>query len=34
MDAMTLLFTVGSVIGIAILIYQNTPSGKKWIAGE
>lgn len=34
MDAMTMLFTVGAVIGIAILIYQHTPSGKKWISGE
>lgn len=32
MDALSLVFTVASLIGIGLLIWAKTDSGKKWIA--
>ena len=32
MEALIILFSVMSVIGIGILIWFKTPNGKKWLA--
>jgi hypothetical protein len=34
MNGLSLIFLISSVIGIGILIWLNTKSGKKWLGGE
>lgn len=34
MNGLSLIFLISSVIGIGILIWLNTKSGKKWLGEE
>lgn len=34
MNGLSLIFLISSIIGIGILIWLNTKSGKKWLGGE
>lgn len=34
MDGISVIFTIGAIIGTFILIFQHTPAGKRWMDGE